>query len=434
MWKKNPFNLFFAIIMISVLFSVFVNDIKDRIDFIRNGTEPPPYPQPYYPPGRIATPGISLGMVVRKDQGNPVGSDFVQVYQSAKALVAGKSAYEPGSLPLQDPFWRRPNYPPFVNWVYIPFAHLYYPTALAAHNFLTLGIFMLLSMLIVIQTGCWRFSWKILIIYCLLYFYTPLGYSHYEKGQFDFYTAGAYLLPSVVFMENSGLVYYLITGLMGAFKWSSIPFLGTFSAFAFIANKTKKRWLYFIPLSVIVLSVLLFWPQFLDYLPSMRLFEFEAKSPLGLSFWFIMPKTLAKSFQIICLVLFSAVFVFFSKGEPGQNLFKKVSLPFGLAMAAQGLCFGSISFEYRVVTLLGMVVPFLLWVEKTDVKQEIKMAVGITFGAFLVFVFRNFEYLVRPSDVKMTIVFLIASLFWLGIGIYITVRKTSFVDKGIINI
>ena len=423
MSKKHPFDIFFAIISIAILFSVFVNDIKDRIDFVMTGTEPLPYPQPYWPPSRIYTPGITLGMVVRKDQNNPVGSDYVQVYQSAKALSKGKSAYEPGDFSLQDPFWRRPNYPPLVNWAYIPFVNLYYPTGLALHNFLTLGLFFVLSMLIILQTGTLRFSWKILSIYCLLYFYTPLGYSHYEKGQFDFYAAAAHLLPSVIFMGNAGLFYFFTSGLMGAFKWSSVPFLGAFSAFAFIANKSKNRWFNLIPLSVIAISILLFWPQFLEYLPSLRMFEMDAKLPLGLSFWQVMPKTLAKSFQIICLVIFSSLFLVYSKRNSSQNNFANVSVPFGLAMAAQGLCFGSISFEYRVITLLGLVVPLLLWVEKTDVSLKIKMLISISFAVFLAFVFRNFQYLIRPTDVEMTIVFLIASIFWLGMSTVILVRK-----------
>ena len=430
MFKKNPFNIFFMIIVFSVLFSVFVNDIKDRIDFIMTGTEPLPYPQPYWIPVRIETPRLSLGMIVRKDQKNPVGSDFVQVYQSAKALSKGKSAYEPGDMSLQDPFlWRRPNYPPMVNWAYIPFVHLYYPTALVLHNFLSLGLFIVLSMLIILQTGTLRFSWKVVIIYCLLYFYTPLGYSHYEKGQFDFFAAGAHLLPSVIFMGNAGLVYFFTSGLMGAFKWSSIPFLGTFSAFAFIANKTKNRWFYLIPLSVIGINILMFWPQFLEYLPSLRMFELDAKFPIGLSFWQIMPKTLAKSFQIICLVVFSVIFLIYSKKDTEHNLFSKVSLPFGLAMAAQGLCFGSMSNEYRVVTLLGMVVPLMLWVEKTDVSQNIKMIISISFAAFLVFVFRNFQYFIGPTEIQMTIVFLLASLFWLGIGIVIAATRNLKTDQ-----
>jgi hypothetical protein len=352
---------------------------------------------------------------------------------SAKALSLGESAYKPADFNLLDPFGRLPNYPPLVNWVYIPFSHIYYPAGLALHNFLTLGMFMVLSLVIIMQTGFLRFSWKVLIIYLLLYFYTPLGYSHFEKGQFDFYAAGAHLLPAVIFMGNPGLLYFFTSGLLGAFKWSSVPFLGAFSAFAFLATDTKKRWYFFIPLIIIILSVLLFWQQFLEYLPSLQVYEINMKQPVGLSFWHLMPKALAKCFQMICLVFFSALFLYFSKKGYRQKLFEMVSLPFALAMAAQGLCFGSFSLEYRVVTLLGMIVPFLLWVEKTSVGEKIKLSMAITFGVFLVLVFRNFEYLVRPTDMQMTMAFMLASLFWLGMGCYIIFINRSQSTKLVIS-
>jgi len=421
--KRNPFDIFCAIIVIAILFSVCVNDIKDRVDFILTGVEPPPYPQPYYGINRIGTPGLTTGMVVAL-KAQPVGSDYVQVYLSAKALTQGKSAYKLTDPNLKDPFGRTPNYPPLVNWLYIPFSRIYYPVGLLIHNFMTLGIFIILSLLVIFQTGYLRFSWKVLIIYLLLYFYTPLGYSHYEKGQFDFYTAGAHLLPAVIFMGNAGWLFFL-TGFLAAFKWSSLPFLGAFSALAFLASESKKRWYFVIPLVVVILSVLLFWQQFLEYLPSFQTYEVNFDHPVGLSFWHLMPKALAKVFQIICLVLFGGFFLFLSKKENRQKLFEMISLPFALAMTAQGLCFGSISLEYRVVTLLGMIVPLLLWLQRAEVDEKIKLSIAITFGAFLLIAFRNFQYLIRLTDVQLTTIFLIASLLWLGTACYIILMNRS---------
>jgi len=102
-------------------------------------------------------------------------------------------------------------------------------------------------------------------------------------------------------------------------------------------------------------------------------------------------------------------------------------------MTAQGLCFGTISYEYRVVSLLGMVVPLLLWIQKTEVGEKIKLSMAITFGVFLVIVFRNFQYLIRPTDVQMTMLFLVASLFWLGTGCYIILMNRSQSMKTVIQ-
>ena len=150
---RRPFDLFFIIVAVSILFSVFAKDIKGRIDFIMTGVIPDAYPQPYWPPIRIISPGLYLGMAKPAHGDNPVGSDYVQVYLSAKALTMGKSAYNLAEAGLADPFGRLPNYPPIVNWAYIPFTYIYYPAGLLLHNFLTLGIFVTLSLLILFQTG-----------------------------------------------------------------------------------------------------------------------------------------------------------------------------------------------------------------------------------------------------------------------------------------
>ena len=416
---KKPFDIFFSIVVIAVLFSVVVNDLKNRINFIKTGVEPLSYPQPYGSIIRIDTPVITLGMVVPKTQENPVGSDYVQVYLSAKALSQGKSAYRLEESHQMDPFNRLPNYPPIVNWAYIPLSRVFFPTGLLIHDFVTLGLFVLVSMLILLQTGYLRDSWKILILYLLLYFYTPLGFSHFEKGQFDFYSAGALLLPSVIFMNNSGLPYFFTTGLFAAFKWSSFPFVGAFSAFGFIASDGRKRWPFLIPIILIALSILLFWQQFLDYLPSLRYFEVNVDSASGLSFMHYMPKSVAKIFQIVNLGIFSGCFLYFSRKINRQQMLEIACGPFALAMAAEGMCFGAISNEYRVVSLLGLIVPFFLWAEKAAVPQKIKILVAGSLAIFMVQVFRNFQYLIKPDDAQQTLVFLIASLFWMGISFYL---------------
>jgi hypothetical protein len=95
-------------------------------------------------------------------------------------------------------------------------------------------------------------------------------------------------------------------------------------------------------------------------------------------------------------------------------------------MAVQGLCFGAISFEYRVISLLGLIVPFVLWAEQSDVPGKIKNTLAVSLAVFLSFVFRNFQYLLAPTEFQMTAVFLASSLFWLGLCCYILVNCRTF--------
>ena len=417
--SKKPFDIFFAIVVISILFSVLANNFLSNLNFILSGYQPESYPQPYYPVNRIDNPRLTLGIPKYPKSENPVGSDYIQVYLSAKALGRGKSAYRLEESNQADPYGRPPNYPPLVNWAYIPLSHIYYPVGLMIHDYGTLGLFVLLSTLILWQTGFLRYFWKILILYLLLYFLTPLGISHFEKGQFDLYSAGALLLPAVIFMGSSGLPYFFTSGILAAFKWSSFPFIGAFCAFGFIASEGRKRWLFFIPLIVLILSVLLFWQQLLEYLPSLRFYEINVENAAGLSFMHFMPKTFAKSFQIINMGFYFLFFLYFSRKNNRQQMLEIACGPFALAMAAEGMCFGAISNEYRVVSLLGLIVPFFLWAEKAAVPQKIKILVAGSLGIFMVQAFRNFQFLIKPDDAQQTLFFIVASLFWMGISFYL---------------
>ncbi len=413
-------NVFFVLLISMIALTKFGEDVYSRISFARTGIELPAYPRPAYSTMHVPGPDVAVQSAATK---GPVGGDFSQVYFSAKALRSGQSAYTPQDPTLRDRFGRLPNYPPLVNWLYKPLAALFYPDALLLHTGLTLSIFLGVCGTISFRTGIFHHFWKVLVTCLLLFFYTPLGYTHFERGQFDFYTALAFMLLSAVMqVGHSGWSYAVLAGLFGALKWSSLPLLGAVSAFGFLFDLPRKRWVYVIPLAVVSLSILLFWRQFLEYIPSLQLYEFSSKESMGLSFGHFMPKPLAKSFQILCAVLFSGVYFFYSRKQNPRTLFIRVAFPFALVMAVQSVCFGAISFEYRVVSLLGMIVPFVLWAEKSDVSAKVKITMAVSLAVFLAFVFRNFQSLIRPDEVHMTVVFLASSLFWLGLCCYIVVK------------
>ncbi len=74
-----------------------------------------------------------------------LGADFYQVYLSARAGSAGESMYEPRSPEFRDPWGRRPNYPPFTNWLYAGIARLRYDVALVLHTLVEMSLFLVLA-------------------------------------------------------------------------------------------------------------------------------------------------------------------------------------------------------------------------------------------------------------------------------------------------
>lgn len=428
MGSNKIINRFFLGVCIPVILSFFLGDMIWRINLIKTNKLEFPHPRPYY--GFLPVPGISP----QSSSNGALGADFSQVFLSAKAIRHGESAYNPKNPKFIDRFGRRPNYPPLTNWLYIPLTYLPYCQALLIHNIGTMILFFILTVFLMKKFGLSNYIWKVLITYLLLYFYTTLGFSHFERGQFDFYVASSFfLIFSCVFIQQKGIIYAaLASGFFGALKWSSVPFLGTFSVFAFLGTNPRKRWVFILILGILSLSVLAFLPEIRQYWPSLQQYEFSAK-PAGLSFVYLMPKTLAKSIQILSTLIIIVIFMLFSQKQRRIGLFKSISLPFALSMAIQGMCFGTVSYEYRVVSMLGLIPAFVLWTEKAnDVPLNIKILVATFFAIFLIVTFRVFDFFLwnntdwRP--VSMSALYLFSSLFCLGLCVYIIIKsKVSFV-------
>ncbi len=414
MTSTKILNIFFLTVCLSVISSFFLGDMIWRKDLIKTGVLAFPYPPPYY--GLMHVPGTSP----ISDSRGALGADFSQVYFSAMAIRHGQSPYTPLASEFKDRFDRRPNYPPLTNWLYVPLTYFRYSRAVLLHNFGTLLIFFALTAYCMKRFGILRHIWKTYILYLLLYFYSPVGFSHFERGQFDFFTGSSLLLMFFsVFPGQQGPLYSVASGFFGSLKWSSFPFLGAFGTFAFLGIDNRRRWLPILALIVILLTILAFLPQIYDYLPSLQLYEFAAKVPDGVTFSYLMPKILARSFQIVCMIMVSAIFLLLCQKQNRITLFESICFPFALAMAIQGMCYGPISFEYRAVSILGLVPALALWTERTAVSPKIKLIVALSFALFFVVSFRLLDLFLGMDRVSMSIFYLISSVFWLVLCLYI---------------
>lgn len=407
---------FLLALIFTVLLSNFVYHLKFITNFIKTGDYSLPISaKPFY--GFMQVPGTASQNMKIEDNGagnnlwhklgmietetvikpkNALGADFSQVYFSATALRHGESQYNPETTRFRDRFLRKPNYPPLTNWIYTPLSLLTYHNALIIHNYLSLCIFLFLAGFILKILNLKEYILKTFILLLLLYFYTPIGLSHFERGQFDMWLASSYmLLFCSIFLKKHHFLTTFASGLMGALKWSSLPFIGTFSATAFLLAPSKKRWAFLIPGLVFLLSILLFFPGIREYWPSLELYEFTAE-PDGVSFMYFMPRAFAKIFQIICCLIVIILCFTLRKGpENRADLFSRISFPFAMAMFIQGMCFGTISFEYRMVSMFGLIPAFILWLALAEtVPAKIKLSTAFLFGTFIIISFRIFHYLI----------------------------------------
>jgi hypothetical protein len=414
---QRAINLFFAIVFGAVVISIVSGHVLWQAALITG--RPVKLPPPGLPVPPLSVHGTAAGDAAR----DALGADFSQVYYSAQALRHGDSAYAPADPAFRDRFGRRSNYPPLVNWLYQPLARLDYAEALLIHTFGTLLLFVGTTVWVMAGMGLARHLGRVLVLCGLLYFYTTNGFFHLERGQFDLIVASSIALTfALVFAERNRLGHAVVAGLSAAVKYSSLPFLGSLCWLGFLGSQRRNRWAYVVALAIVPLTALVFYRQMHEYLPSLRQYELEAE-PRGVTFCHIMPRAVAKSVQVGCMLVFSAWYWFGVPKASRSSVLAGVSLPYALAMAAQGICFGTQSFEYRSVMFLGLIPALYVWVEKSPARAADKILVAVMFAVFLVVALRVFQEIVELTPQTMTWFYLVSSLAFLGVGVRMMVRS-----------
>lgn len=378
---------------------------------VRTGTFEPPYLRPWYDCLPVPRHSGSTEQAL--------GADFCQVYFSALALRHGQSAYEPDNAQFRDPLGRRPNYPPLVNWAYVPLTFLRYEDALIVHNFGSMFLFVAMAVVMLHALRAPRDSWVLALPIAFLTFLTCIGQSHFERGQFDFLSAGAcFAAFALLFSADTATTALLVVlaGLLGAAKWTSGPFLGTFCGVCFVASGPGRRWRFAAVAGVILLSVALLWQGVRDYWPSIEFYELNARTA-GVSLRHFLPAPLSKSVQVICAALVLVALRRCPRSSR-ESALRAASLPFAVAMMLQGFCFCTISYEYRAVCLLGMLPCVGLWCGNVpEVRPRYQAAIIGLLGVFLLIAFRVYPFVLWLSDRGTSLLYFAVSLMFLGFGL-----------------
>ena len=346
------------------------------------------------------------------------GVDFSQVYNSAIALRHGQSAYRSRNGDIPNPFGREPGYgyPPLTNWLYVPLSLLPYGAALMTHAVLSVCLFLGIALHVLVKAGLVRQSAVVCLVLFGLYFLTPIGVTHLERGQFDLFVAAAVLACiSCLLLPGGHPGLAVAAGLLGAMKWTSVPFLLCFCALGVVSAERRKRRDFFLVPAVMLLATLAFGSGLKEYWPTIQKFEIGAK-PFGLTLQNFMPRWAARS-VLPAVTLGAAALVRIAARSPAARgrLFAAIGLPFALALSCLSICFGTLSYEYHAVTLLGLIPAVVVWtVREPEVSRRGKVVICGAFGAFLCVAFRAVTLYVF-SPVIMTAVYGVAALLFLGV-------------------
>jgi hypothetical protein len=363
-----------------------------------------PYPASIYQ--LLPTPGMKGG----------AGADFSQVYTSALALRHGESPYQPTTPQFLDRFGRPSGYPPLTNWIYVPLSFFPYETALTVHAVLSLLLLLGLSLYVLGRARLWRHAGPLLLAETCLYLFSPIGFTHLERGQFDLIVASG-VVAAVGCLQLSGrrLGLAAFAGLVGALKWTAVSFLGSFAMLGFLLSTRRKRLSFVLIPLVMALGTAVFGRAIAEYWVTIQVYELYAV-PFGLTFTYFFSSFVVKLLPVIATLTVASLIFLRNRAIDRPRAVRRVAAPFALALANMAVCFGTLSYEYHTVSLLGLLPGLVTWMEiEKDVSTRVKGAVGATFAAFLMVAFRLFGF-TALDQVTMTVIYGVTALFFLGVA------------------
>jgi hypothetical protein len=315
---------------------------------------------------------------------------------------------------------------------------------------LSLSLLLGATVFVLKRAGLLRHAGRVLLVLASLYLLTPIGLAHVERGQFDFLVATASLLAVTGWwVRGSRFGVALFTGLLGALKWTSVSFLGCFSAFGFLVGPRRWRWAFFLIPVLVALGTGLFWRGTLEYWHTIEVFELNA-TPYGLTLQHFLPRIWTKLTPVLLTLGVALLVAVRTRSYPERTrAFTSVSLPFALSLTNVAVCFGAVSYEYHTVTTLGMIPALVVWTEKAPwVTNRIKAVTSAAFGVFLLVAFRIYGLghllnrlamwgqTVPPPDERLTLPHILMgvtmtgvyagfALLFLGIAIHVVLASTK---------
>jgi hypothetical protein len=382
-------NLFCYGVTLCVLLGLASANVRREYDMLRAGIESRPYPSTIYfvlqLPKRSAAQNMLPGAT---------GADFSQVYTSARSLRQGQSAYLNKAGRTTDVFGRPAGYPPLMNWVYVPITDYTYVDALLIHTALWALVLVLVGGLFLARTGLQRHWFALTTMMASLYFLTPVGYTHIERGQFDLVVATATVLAMMcVVLPGNHFLLACIAGALGALKWTAVSYLGCFAALGFLVSPNRRRVTFMLIPVLMAVCTFSFWNGVMEYWPTIQKYEIDAE-PSGTTFEWFLPRPVVKAIPVLLTLIVAGLVWWRGRSVlERRQLLLAVAAPFSVALMCVAICFGTISYEYHTVAMLGVTPGFVVWLERAPiVRERMRLAAAIAFTVFMPYAYRVFGF------------------------------------------
>lgn len=316
------------------------------------------------------------------------GLDFSQVYLSAHDVRAGKEIY----YPVKYKVWRRKwstTYHPLTTWLYLPLSYLPFKWAFVTHNSLSIALLLFTAYFALRRTqckGCFPLIASTMLVFL---FFTSPGLLHLERGQFDLFTATAYVGVFSLFYSSS-VFWAVFTGFISSLKITSWVFITFYWLCGALIIGMNRRML-LLPLTILLL-LMLFLFQLDNWLPALLYVEFD-HSNYGPSFTRILPRFASKSLPVFSTAIVSASALgMLAKRKSNSSpvtLFGVISFPLAACLTLQAMGFTNVTHDYRLIAFLGLIPCLAIWAATNkEIPQKITHLVSYVFGLSLLPVFR----------------------------------------------
>lgn len=395
--------------------------IKREYSLLREGNEGRPYPSTIYFVLPLPKKSAAQNMLP-----GATGADFSQVYTSARSLRQGHSAYFTPHGRTTDIFGRPAGYPPLMNWVYVPITQYRYDIALLIHTAFWAAALVLVSGWFLTRMGLRRHWLALTAMMASLYCITPIGYTHIERGQFDLMVATAAVLAMMcVVVPRHHFLLAALTGLMGALKWTAVSYLGCFAALGFLVSDNRRRFMFALIPIMMAVGTFSFWQGVLEYWPTIQKYEIDAE-PGGVTFQWFLPRGVVKLIPPVLTLIVAAMIWWRGRSVlERRQLLLAVAAPFSVALMCVAICFGTLSYEYHTVAMLGVTPGFVIWLERAPiVRERMRLAAAIGFGLFMPYAFRVFGFGDEWTPEGMTKLYALLAAYMLCVCAGIIVRAS----------
>ncbi len=360
------------------------------------------FPHPIYPPLQIP----STSLTAAHEAVGRTGSDFAAIYFPALQTPKLEAGYDWATS--FDPWHRPSRSAPFVILLcFVTLSRLSFGSAALLHMLGQLLLFYAIFYLAFHLLGVRDYFLISILLVNAYLFFTPVGLTMFERGQFSLYLAGCYTLLVVGAIKRKPTLF-VAAALLGFVKWTSFPVLLVIIA-AYVLDsrgllelKLRARTTinFSAVIGALILLPILFVTGTREFLYGLTAQEL-AYVPDGLSLLQFAPRGLVKVLPLL-LILVGYINIRSCKGE-----FLRL-VPYVLGVATIMTLYPTLAYDYNVPTLFGFIPIMIFWTKQRGQNQN-TLRIALLHAFFLFMLVVSFSTQVTQSVAALVAVYLVFS-------------------------